>query len=90
MTDETKVTPQQKPVILKSREMIDALNKEMDSLLNGAGTNEQRIAKIRNDRYSDVDNIHSDLYSGKISWGEFNRSRKDIGAQVDERIKTGK
>lgn len=90
MTDETKVTAEQKPVILKTREMIDVLNKELDTVLNSIGPDKQREARIRNEFYSVSDNIHLDLYSEKISWGEFNRRRKDMVKQIEERLKIGR
>ena len=90
MTNENTVTQEQKPVILKTREMIDLLNKEMDVVLNSVGPDGQRIARIRSEFYSMSDNMHLDLYLGKISWGELNRRRKDIVTKYEERLKSGR
>ena len=89
MADPSRITAAQKPVLLKVRTAADALNKQdMKLAREMGGTAGNRIADIY-DTYTVPQNDKNtlDLYNGRITWGEYNRKRKEITADGNAQFK---
>ena len=89
MTDETKITAPQKAVFVKWREAIDSSIQQAannESRLNGnAG---KKLANYLLTTYKiENDKNNLDLYSGKITWGQYNSKRKEIQSKIADATK---
>ena len=89
MTDNTKITEQQKFIFTKWREELDAsieimINTEIN--LNGmAGKKFANYYKATTKPQNDKNNL--DLYNEKITWGEYNSRRQEINLKTSDAIK---
>ena len=89
MTDNTKITEQQKFIFTKWREELDAsieitINREIS--LNGmAGKRFSNYYKSSAKPQNDKNNL--DLYNEKITWGEYNSKRQEIYLKMSDAIK---
>ncbi len=89
MADTSKITSQQKTAFLAFKkssdaqfaQYIEALKKIPDSPGEKAATLYQTTLIPETDKNS------IDLYSGKITWGEYNQKRKEINAKFMEASK---
>lgn len=89
LADQNKITPAQKAVLLKQRAAIADIQKARTELNRRAGGRAAKIADAGNTYLipqNDQNNL--DLYNGKITWGEYNKNRKDIYLKFQERIKS--
>jgi len=89
MTDNTKITEQQKSIFTKWREELDAsieitINTEIN--LNGmAGKKWANYYKATAKPQNDKNNL--DLYNEKITWGEYNSKRQEIYLKMNDALK---
>jgi len=89
MADPSKITPIQKPILLKARTAADGLSKEdMKLARDMGGVQGNRMADIY-DSYMVPQNDKNtlDLYNGRITWGEYNRKRKEIYTEMNAQFK---
>lgn len=89
LADQSKITSAQKAVLLKQRAAIAEIQKARAELNKRAGGKAAKIADAGNSYLipqNDQNNL--DLYNGKITWGEYNKNRKDIYTKFQERIKS--
>lgn len=85
MADSTKITPQQKPILMAVKKSIDEqLSKVFSALKNIPNAPGEKIAAINKSFEIESDKNALDLYSGKITWGDYNHKRKEINAKIVE------
>jgi len=78
LVDTTKITTQQKPILVKFRMQADALYKELQEWRRKNGNiTDKQIADYVDTQQSVYDQYNLDLYNGKINWGEYNKARKE-------------
>ncbi len=84
LADNTKITAEQKPVFVKFRQAINAQNAEFYRLVRTYGAPaEKKLADLGESVFAPEDNkIAQELYDEKITWGEYLRKRKDLGARM--------
>ena len=79
IADESRITAEQKLALLKQQDVIMKLNREQDEAMKKAGLGGVREAEFRRAHlYPMSERNNLNLYSGKITWGEYNQRRKDI------------
>lgn len=89
MTNEEKITNEQKVVFVKWREAIDISNQQIvDTELRYNGS----IGKKYGNYYlatmkPENDKNNLDLYNGKITWGQYNSRRKEIYSKLIDFMK---
>ena len=89
LADSSKITAAQKAALVKQRAAVSESQKARYDLNKRAGGRAARIADVVNtDLIPKNDQNNLDLYNGKITWGEYNKKRKDIYLQFQERIKS--
>lgn len=85
LADDTKITELQKIVLLKQQEMIATFLKDIDVALRSAGPNGVREADIRKNFQGPMTDKNTlNLYTGKITWGEYNQRRKEILREMQD------
>lgn len=80
LANQSKITAEQKAVFPDVRAAIDALTKEnleMDRKYGGE-RGARRATLYMSKYWPQVDQNNLDLYNGQISWGEYNKRRRDI------------
>lgn len=83
MADGTKITNIQKPILLKARGIADDLtNSDLKLLKEFGGNNGNKLAAIYESLKPQSEKNTLDLYNGKITWGEYNRRRKEISSDI--------
>jgi hypothetical protein len=82
--DESKINKNQKKVFLKYRTEVDAVNKERNEYINANKTSELDAQWVNylEATQPTIEAYNLDLYKGKITWGEYNKDRKDITAKM--------
>jgi hypothetical protein len=79
IADESKITPEQKVALLKQQDIIAGFNKEQDEIMKRAGAAGVREADLRRIHlYPMQEKNNLNLFTGKITWGEYNQRRRDI------------
>lgn len=89
MTDDTKITTNQKLIFVRWREAIDSSTQKTINIevrLNGnAGKKYANYALSTMKPDNDKNNL--DLYNGQITWGQYNSRRKEIYSKVIDFMK---
>lgn len=78
LTDTTKITSEQKPLLSKYRTSVDHFQTERETFMRANGETLNRIADYVDSRQPEIDKYNLDLYNGIITWGEYNQRRKDL------------
>lgn len=80
MADKNKISENEKLSMLKARKEADLANNEILTIYKNSGQrNYEKFAQLLEfSIFPQYDNNNLDLYSGKITWGECNKIRKDI------------
>jgi hypothetical protein len=82
IADNTKITPEQKPIFIKNRTEIDAFMKEQQAYLHTlTDTGIIRWVNYLDSIQPEIDKYNLDLLNGVITWGEYNQRRKDLSAR---------
>ena len=83
LADTTKITSAQKAALVKQRERVALGEKEQDALQALRGQEGQKVIDISR-TYTRPQNEQNnlDLYNGKITWGEYNKRRKEIYSET--------
>ena len=83
LADNTKISQEQKDIILKYRSEIDALSNARNALLRQVGAPaDKRWADYMDSLQPEIDKYNLDLYNGVITWGEYNQRRKNLTAKL--------
>lgn len=91
MADSTKITPQQKPVLMAVKKSVDEqMEKNFSALKNIPNAPGAKIASLYKSYDIEFDKNALDLYSGKITWGDYNHKRKELNAKITEAEKNVK
>lgn len=88
IADSTKVTPSQKTALVKQREQVALLEKENDAIQRQRGSAGEKVMAISNSFVRPENEKNNlDLYNGKITWGEYNKRRKEIFFEAQNKLK---
>lgn len=89
LADDTKITKEQKEVLPKQRQAVAENRKISDELqvkyFGELGRRRIDLARTFLDMKNDANNL--DLYNGKITWGQYNKVRKDIAIEFELKMK---
>jgi len=88
LSDTSKITPSQRVAMQKARALADEINKEQRKAHRDyGGAMGNKIADLLDTKFAPQnDKNNLDLYTGKITWGEYNQRRKDIFANLIDAI----
>jgi hypothetical protein len=83
LADTSKISPDTKAIFSQLRASIDSSNRELMDLMRKYGGT---VGARRADLYSTTAKVDNDqnnlrLYSGQITWGEYNRRRQEIARE---------
>ena len=83
MADSSKLNATQKKNFLKFRTEVAEVNKEMREYVrnNIVADSDRQWADYLDSTSSSIDGYNLDLYGGKVTWGEYNKTRKDLVAK---------
>ena len=88
MADTSKITPNQKPVLLAAREAADSDNKKYPDAYRKSGHRlGPKAADYLEGQSLKNEQLTMELYDGKITWGQYNRRRKEIFQETKEGMK---
>ena len=83
LTDSSKITEEQKVALQKNRsEYLQQSRKLIQAIRQYGGQKGASVATLREKSDEEVDANILELYTGRISWGEYNRHRKDINVRL--------
>lgn len=83
LVDKSKITNTQKKELISYSKEADLLQKQLtDIFQNYGGIYLKKVIPKRSEMLSKIDANKIDLFNEKITWGEFNKRRKDITAEV--------
>jgi hypothetical protein len=87
ITDSTKITDEQKNVLIKQRQKVMQIEKISDEIETMRGVVGQKFLDIvANYTRPENEKNNLDLYNGVITWGEYNKKRKEIALETKNRI----
>jgi hypothetical protein len=82
LADSSTVTEDQKVALQKNRDQYEAQKKKLiEAMRKYGGPKDAASASLWEQLDVSEDRNFLDLYSGKITWGEYNRIRKGLAAQ---------
>ena len=83
IADNTKITPEQKPIFIKYRTEVDAVTKEQKEYLHTLTyPGDIRLSNYLDSIQPEIDKYNLDLLNGVITWGEYNQRRKDMDVRT--------
>ena len=83
IAEESRITSEQKIVLVKQREQVAKIEKEQDVIQRERGANGQKMINVAQSYVRPENEKNNlDLYTGKITWGEYNKRRKEIAAEA--------
>jgi len=83
LSDQTKITAEEKIAINKAAQLFGNLFNESNDILRVRDSKSQQIVKFRETVAIPAQNkARNDLVDGKISWGEYNKRRKEINDRL--------
>jgi hypothetical protein len=86
--NDSKITDELKKVMLKQQEYVAGFRKEWSELVKSIGPNGVRQVEInQNIIVPMIEKNTLNLYTGKISWGEYNQRRKEISREEEAAYK---
>lgn len=88
LTDKTNITSSQKIDLLKQRARVALLDKEQVAAQALRGSAGQKIIDVLRN-YTDPNNDQNnlELYNGQVTWGEYNKRRKEISVESQNLIR---
>jgi hypothetical protein len=88
IVDTTKITESQKSALLMQEKENMLIHMEWKKLHMQRGDQGLKTVALANN-FLDPENEKNrlDLYNGKITWGEYNKRRRDIYAEFSERLR---
>lgn len=80
MSDKTKITAAEKVVLEKALSKTDKLIKEGQAIMQSGGSQKDKemVNYMQTLQTPAAEKNRLDLFDGKITWGEYNRKRKEI------------
>jgi len=88
LADDTTITAEQKTVLIKQREEVALLDKEFDQFQRQRGDAGIRLINVQvNYVRPENEKNNLDLYNGKITWGGYNKRRKEIAIEGQNRVR---
>jgi len=88
IADTTKITEMQKAALVKQRQEVALIEKKQDVLQRQRGAAGQKIISIaKNYLRPENEKNNLDLYSGKITWGDYNKRRKEIYIETQNKLR---
>ena len=87
ITDTSKITEAQKEALVKQRITVSTVDKMQDDLQAMRGIAGQKITDIAKSFVRPENEKNAlDLYNGLITWGEYNKKRKEIFLEISTRM----
>lgn len=88
IADTTKITSIQKTALVRQREHVALLEKDQDNAQRMRGDAGQKVISISiNFVRPENEKNNLDLYNGKITWGQYNKKRKEIYVEAQNKIR---
>lgn len=88
VADTTKITEMQKAALVRQRQEVALIEKKQDTLQRQRGEAGQKIISIaRNYLRPENEKNNLDLYNGKITWGDYNKRRKEIYIETQNKLR---
>ncbi len=88
IADTSKITAAQKAALVKQRENVALIEKERAVIQKQAGPSGNKALDIStNFVQPENERNNLDLYNGKITWGEYNKRRKEIFVEAQNKMK---
>jgi len=88
IADTTKITSIQKAALVKQREQVALLEKDQDNVQFMRGEAGQKVISISvNFVRPENEKNNLDLYNGKITWGQYNKKRKEMYVEAQNKIR---
>ena len=86
LADATKITPEQKSILLKYRTEMDAAQKEQRDYMRKMSSSQQDVQWVDylDSMQPEVQNLNLKFYKGELTWGDYNQRRKDIFDQAQK------
>jgi len=85
LADITMISEVEKPVFSKYRsEGTDLNNQLLDAMRTDGQSKEKEFASVLEGVYAQLDKIALDLFEGRITWGQYNKKRKELYQGVKE------
>lgn len=83
LADSTKITQEQKDLLLKYRTEVDAYNRERNEFVRNDGFGlDRQWADYLDSIQPEIDKYNLDLYKGNITWGDYNQLRKNLTVKI--------
>ena len=87
LSDKNMITDDEKKIYLKYRDEQSAIRKKMcDSLQASEDPRMKEILIYSKKAHDDSDKVAVNLINGKISWGEFNKFRKEHAKEIQKEM----
>lgn len=88
IVDTTKITAAQKAALVKQQGDVALIEKEQDSIQRQRGEPGLKIISVATNFFRPENEKNNlDLYNGKITWGEYNKRRKEIFVETQNRFR---
>ncbi len=88
IADTTKITTAQKAALVKQREEVALIEKEQDAIERQRGEAGLKvISVVTNFWRPENEKNNLDLYNGKITWGDYNKRRKEIYVETQNKLR---
>lgn len=89
LSDPTKISPEDKPLFMGYYSYFSARYKRVVAAYRSAGDPVGlELANLGDRTYSKLEKNSLDLYEGKVSWGEYNKAKKELSSSSNEEIRT--
>lgn len=87
IADTSKITQDQKIALIKQRDAVALIEKQLDEITRQLGEmGAKRISIALNFTRPENEKNNLDLYNEKITWGEYNKRRKEIALETQNRF----
>jgi RecJ-like exonuclease len=88
IADTTKITTSQKAALVKQREEVALIEKKQDAIQRQRGEAGLKvISVVTNFTRPENEKNNLDLYNGKITWGDYNKRRKEIYVETQNKLR---
>jgi CRISPR/Cas system-associated endoribonuclease Cas2 len=85
LSDKNMISEVEKPVLSRYRsEITDSTNKVLDAIRTGGDSKDKEMSVVLERIRLQVDKNALDLFEGKITWGEYNKCRKELAQIIKE------
>lgn len=88
LADESKITDSQKIALVKQRHEVAMIEREQDAVQKQRGEAGQKFIYLANNFLRPANEKNNlDLYNGKITWGDYNKKRKELVLEMQNKLR---